>query len=147
MSQCLSYNAPPLPVTSGVVPLFRGGNQGSKRREKEGEMCKTLTAGDGFCTKATRAGYTALWTDWVWAHMHVLYENSGLASLGGCLGRKRQCYREKEDQEGAKRKLEVQRGLKSDWRLVSAKTAWEAHQTNARNTKLMGSLVCAGSFI
>lgn len=41
-------------------------------------------------------------------------ENGGLASLGACLGRTRQRYREKEDQEGAERKLEVQLGLKSD---------------------------------
>lgn len=34
-------------------------------------------------------------------------ENGGLASLGACLGRAGQCYREKWDQEGAKRKLEV----------------------------------------
>lgn len=40
-------------------------------------------------------------------------ENGGLASLGACLGTTGQRYREKEDQEGAKRKLEVQRGLKA----------------------------------
>lgn len=94
--------APPLPVTSGVVPLFRGGNQGSKRREEEGEMCKTLTAGDGFCTKATR-GRLHRPVNWLGVSTNacLVYENSGLASLGGCLGRKGQYYREKEDQEGA----------------------------------------------
>lgn len=47
-------------------------------------------------------------------HACLVCENRGLASLGACLGRKGQRYREKEDQEGAKRKLEVQQGLKSD---------------------------------
>lgn len=43
-------------------------------------------------------------------------ENEGLASLGACLGRTGRCYCEREDQEGAKRKLEVWEGggLKSD---------------------------------
>lgn len=47
--------------------------------------------------------------------VHVsVCENGGLASLGAYLGRTGQCYREKGDQEGAKRKLEVQQGLKSE---------------------------------
>lgn len=49
----------------------------------------------------------------MWMHVCVsVCENGGLASLGACLGRIGQRYREKEDQEGAKRKLEVQQGLK-----------------------------------
>lgn len=61
----------------------------------------------------------------------------GLASLVACLGRKGQCYREKEDQEGAKRKLEVQQGLKSDWRLVCKD--WERRTSkNCKKYKVNG---------
>lgn len=108
-----------------------------------------------FRTKAVRVCNTTLRTGGVWACMHeyctgmCVYapEKGGLASLGASLGRTGQRYREKGDQEGAKRKLEVQLGLKSEWMLVSAKTARGRHQRNARNTKLMGSLICAGPFM
>lgn len=89
-----------------------------------------------FCTKATRVCNTTLRTDRVWACMHEcvctwtcirvsVCENGGLASLGACLVRTGQRYRENEDQEGAKRKLGVQRGLKAslckDWKRRTSK--------------------------
>lgn len=40
-------------------------------------------------------------------------KKEALASLGTCLGSTGQRYREKKDQEGAKRRLGVQRGLKA----------------------------------
>lgn len=141
------------------LPRERGWKEGSRRQSERVRRVKHWQMGRRYYTKATRVCNTTLRTvrvwvcmrecvcTWTWVRVWVCVNGEILASLGACLGRTGQRYREKEDQEGAKRKLEVQPGLKSDWRLVSAKTAREGHQRNARNTKLMGSLTCAGPFM